>query len=507
MLKRIGAKTPAKGHVLFETGYGPSGLPHIGTFGEVARTSMVRFAFEQISDAPTRLICFSDDMDGLRKVPENVPNREMLAQHLKKPLSDVPDPFGEHASFGAHNNARLRAFLDAFGFQYEFLSSTGMYRSGKFDAALLNVLKNYDAVINVVLPELGEERRQTYSPFLPVCARTGRVLEAPVVEVRPASNSIVYRDEDGSLVETLVTGGKCKLQWRADWAMRWAALDVDYEMSGKDLISSVQMGGKICRAIGGRPPETLSYELFLDENGEKISKTRGNGLTIDEWLRYASPDSLQYYMFQKPRTAKRLHFDVIPKAVDEYIVHLDAYAGQSEAERLSNPLWHIHKGRPPVEQVPVSFAVLLNLVSASNAHDRNVLWGFIVRYFPDADPAHHPILNQMVDYAIRYYHDFVRPQKKYRPPTEQESDAMNDLSAQLAALPENSDAGRIQELVFEVGKTHGFENLRDWFKSLYEVLLGQSQGPRMGSFIALYGVAETRALIAKALAGVDLAVT
>jgi len=504
VLARIGAKRPAKGHVLFETGYGPSGLPHIGTFGEVARTSMVRYAFEQISDVPTRLICFSDDMDGLRKVPENVPNREMLLAHLKQPLTDVPDPFGEHASFGAHNNARLRAFLDAFGFQYEFLSSTEMYRSGKFDASLRKVLENYDAVINVVLPELGEERRKSYSPFLPVCVTTGRVLEVPVVEVRPKSDSIIYRGEDGSLVETLVTGGKCKLQWRADWAMRWVALDVDYEMSGKDLISSVAMGSKICRAIGGRPPEMLSYELFLDENGEKISKTRGNGLTIGEWLRYASPDSLQYYMFQKPRTAKRLHFDVIPKAVDDYVAHLDAWPGQSEAERLSNPLWYIHKGQPPREQVPISFAVLLNLVSASHAHDRAVLWGFIGRTLPDADPAQHPILDQMVDYAIRYYHDVVRPLKQYRAPTDQERAAMSDLEARLAALPADADAGKIQELVFEVGKAHGFENLRDWFKALYEVLLGQSQGPRMGSFIALYGIAETRALIAKALAGEDL---
>jgi len=326
-----------------------------------------------------------------------------------------------------------------------------------------------------------------------------------VVEVRPDAGSIVYRDEDGSLQETLVTGGKCKLQWRADWAMRWFALDVDYEMSGKDLISSVAMGSKICRAIGGRPPESLSYELFLDENGEKISKTRGNGLTIDEWLRYASPDSLQYYMFQKPRTAKRLHFDVIPKAVDEYVSHLDAYPGQSEAEQLSNPLWHIHKGNPPREQVPVSFAVLLNLVSASNAHDRDILWGFIGRSLPDTDPAQHPILGQMVDYAIRYYHDFVRPNKKYRSPTEQELTAIRDLDEQLGSMAPDSDAGKIQELVFEIGKTHGFENLRDWFRALYEVLLGQSQGPRMGSFIALYGLNETRALIAKALAGEDLA--
>lgn len=500
VLARIGGKIPAKGHVLFETGYGPSGLPHIGTFGEVARTSMVRHAFEQISDVPTRLICFSDDMDGLRRVPDNIPNGEIMLPHLKKPLSDVPDPFGKYPSFGAHNNARLRAFLDAFGFSYEFFSSTEMYRSGKFDDALRNVLKNYDAVINVVLPELGEERRKTYSPFLPVCSKTGRVLEVSVVEVRPASDSIVYRDEDGSLVETLVTGGRCKLQWRADWAMRWAALDVDYEMSGKDLISSVQMGSRICKAIGGRPPETLSYELFLDENGERISKSRGNGLTIDEWLRYASPESLQFYMYQKPRTAKRLHFDVIPKAVDEYIAHLDAYAEQSPQEQVVNPVWHIHLGTPPREEVPISFTMLLNLASASNSSDRAVLWGFIANYMPGINADAHPILNRMVDYAIAYYHDFVLPAKNYRPPTEQEAAALRDLDLRLAALAPPHTPEALQNLLFETGKAHGFENLRDWFKALYEILLGQSQGPRMGTFIALYGVAPTRALIARTLA-------
>jgi len=351
-----------------------------------------------------------------------------------------------------------------------------------------------------VLPELGEERRKTYSPFLPVCAKTGRVLEVPVVEVRPASDSIVYRDEDGSLVETLVTGGRCKLQWRPDWAMRWAALDVDYEMSGKDLISSVQMGSRICKAIGGRPPETLSYELFLDENGERISKSRGNGLTIDEWLRYASPESLQLYMFQKPRTAKRLHFDVIPKAVDEYIAHLDGVAGQSPAEQISNPVWHIHRGAPPKEEVPISFSMLLNLASASNSNDSSVLWGFIARYLPGVQPAAHPILDRMVHYAVAYYHDFVLPAKQYRPPTDQERTAMTDLQGRLAALEANTSAEHLQNLVFETGKAHGFENLRDWFRALYEVLLGQSQGPRMGSFIALYGVEETCKLITNALA-------
>ncbi len=505
LLKRTGGKLPDKGHVLFETGYGPSGLPHIGTFGEVARTAMVQHAFAQLSDIPSRLICFSDDLDGMRRVPDNVPNADMLSQHLKKPLTQVPDPFGEHESFGHHNNARLRAFLDAFGFDYEFVSASEMYRSGQFDTTLLRILENYEAVINVVLPELGEERRKTYSPFLPICTKTGRVLEVPIVETRPASGTVIYRDEDGTLTETPVTGGHCKLQWRADWAMRWAALDVDYEMSGKDLMTSVQLSSRICKIIGGRPPEGFNYELFLDENGERISKSRGNGLTIDEWLRYASPESLQLFMFQKPRKAKRLYFDVIPKAVDEYLSHLAAFSDQALADRLNNPVWHIHHGEPPVEDVPISFSILLNLVSASNSEDRNVLWGFIRRYLPDATADVHPILDSLVDRAIAYYHDFVKPAKNYRLPTETEAKALRALSDALGDLPTDSDAATLQNTVFAVGKEHGFDNLRSWFQTLYEILLGQSQGPRMGSFIALYGIAETRALIARVLAGEDLA--
>lgn len=505
LLKRTGGKLPEKGHLLFETGYGPSGLPHIGTFGEVARTAMVQHAFTRLSDIPTRLICFSDDLDGMRRVPDNVPNADMLSQHLKKPLTQVPDPFGEYESFGHHNNARLRAFLDAFGFTYEFVSASEMYRAGRFDTTLLRILENYEAVINVVLPELGEERRKTYSPFLPICQKTGRVLEVPIVETRPDAGTVIYQDEDGTLTEVPVTGGHCKLQWRADWAMRWAALDVDYEMSGKDLMTSVQLSSRICKIIGGRPPEGFNYELFLDENGERISKSRGNGLTIEEWLRYASPESLQLFMFQKPRKAKRLYFDVIPKAVDEYLSHLAAFSDQAPADQLSNPVWHIHNGEPPQEEVPISFSILLNLVSASNSEDRNVLWGFIRRYLPDAAPAAHPILDSLVDRAIAYYHDFVKPAKKYRLPTETEAAALGALSDALGELSADADAAALQNTVFAVGKEHGFDNLRAWFQALYEILLGQSQGPRMGSFIALYGVAETRALIARVLAGENLA--
>ena len=499
-LKRIPQPT---GPIIFETGYGPSGLPHIGTFGEVARTTMVRHAFRVLTEdkVPTRLICFSDDMDGLRKVPENIPNKEMVSQHLGKPLTQVPDPFGKYPSFGQHNNARLKAFLDTFGFSYEFLSATECYTSGRFDSTLLKVLEHYDAIRDVILPTLGPERRATYSPFLPISPETGQVLQVPIIDRDLAAGSVLYKDPDtGKLTQVSVTRGHCKLQWKADWAMRWAALGVDYEMAGKDLIDSVRLSGRICRILGRQQPEGFNYELFLDENGEKISKSRGNGLTIEEWLSYASPESLALYMYQSPKKAKRLYFDVIPKAVDEYAGHLAAYPKEDQAAKLMNPAWHVHEGHPPVGDLPISFALLLNLASASNSEDSSVLWGFIQRYAPEATPEGHPLLDELVGYAIRYFHDFVKPSKQYRAPTEKERAAFADLDARLASLPENVLAEDIQNEVYAVGKEHGFEPLRAWFQALYQVLLGQSQGPRFGSFVQLYGVPETRALIAKVLA-------
>jgi lysyl-tRNA synthetase class 1 len=505
LIERIGDTTPAKGHVLFETGYGPSGLPHIGTFGEVARTTMVRRAFQAMSDVPTRLVCFSDDMDGLRKVPDNIPQQDMVRQHLGKPLTAIPDPFGTHESFGHHNNARLRGFLDHFGFEYEFVSSTACYARGDFDAALLKVLEQYDAIMEVMLPTLGEERQKTYSPFLPVSPSTGRVLQVPILDRDAAAGTITFEDEDGTRITQPVTGGKAKLQWKPDWAMRWAALGVDYEMAGKDLIDSAKLGTKLCRILGGRPPEGFHYELFLDENGEKISKSKGNGLTVDEWLTYAPSDSLSLFMFQKPRSAKKLHFDVIPRTTDDWLTFLRKYQEESDpAARLENPAWHVHGGHPPQSETGLSFSILLNLASAANTEDREVLWGFISRYVPDASPSATPILDRLVDHAIAYYRDFVKPAKQYRAPTEAERAAIADLRTALAELPADAEAETIQTAVYEVGKRHAFEPLRAWFKTLYEVLLGQSQGPRLGSFVALYGLAEFTALLDRALAGEDL---
>jgi lysyl-tRNA synthetase class 1 len=490
--------------VVFETGYGPSGLPHIGTFGEVARTSMVRHAFRVLTDdaIPTRLLCFSDDMDGLRKVPTNLPNQEMLAEHLGKPLTAVPDPFGEHEGFAQHNNARLRSFLDTFGFDYEFLSATEQYKSGAFDETLLVMLERFDQVMEIMLPTLGPERRATYSPFLPVSPSTGRVLQVPTLERNVKKGVIVFEDENGRKVEQPVTGGHVKVQWKPDWALRWTALGVDYEMSGKDLMDSVKVSSRICKVLGGAPPEGFTYELFLDEQGEKISKSKGNGIAVEDWLKYASPESLALYNFQKPKTAKKLYFDVIPKAVDEYLQHLDVYAGEALEKQLENPVWHIHDGDPPVDGSPISFAVLLNLASVASAHDKATLWGFIARYVEGAGPKTHPLLDRLAGYAVVYFQDFVLPEKRYRAADKREAAALGDLARRFAALDPAEKGGElIQAEVYAVGKEHAFEPLRDWFKALYEVLLGQSQGPRFGSFVAIYGVPETIRLIEAALAG------
>src|SRR5215207_1234755 len=517
-----------KNEALFETGYGPSGLPHIGTFGEVARTSMVRHAFRVLTGdtIPTRLVAFSDDMDGLRKVPDNIPNKELVASALGKPLTQVPDPFGTHESFAHHNNARLREFLDAFGFDYEFMSATECYRSGQFDKALLTVLERYDAVMAIMLPSLREERQQSYSPFLPVHPKTGIVMQVPIDERKLDAGTIVWRDPDtGERFETPVTGGHAKLQWKPDWAMRWVALGVDYEMAGKDLIDSVKLSGEIARALGGEPPEGFNYELFLDEQGQKISKSKGNGLTVDEWLAYGMPESLSLFMYNKPREAKRLFFDVIPRNVDDYLTHLEKYPNQDAKLKLGNPAWHIHAGAPPAPELvaggggdqpaaTISFGMLLNLVAVANSEDPGVLWGFIRRYAPDVSPETHPRLDRLVGHAVRYYRDFVRPAKRYRLPSEVERGALEDLSAALAPREGSTDAEALQAVVYEVGRRHfpdtsGKSKSPDgrpgvsqaWFATLYQILLGQERGPRFGSFVALYGVAETRDLIAKALSG------
>ncbi len=509
LLKRYPSGKPGGEAVLFETGYGPSGLPHIGTFNEVLRTTMVRQAFHALSDQPTRLVAFSDDMDGLRKVPDNVPNGAMLAEHLGKPLTRIPDPFGKFDSFAAHNNAMLRQFLDRFGFDYEFVSSTDYYTQGRFDEALRGVLRHYQGVMDVMLPTLRAERRATYSPILPISPTTGVVLQVPVEVVDAEAGTIVFTDPaTNERVEQSALGGMSKLQWKVDWAMRWVALGVDYEMAGKDLIDSVTQSSRIARVLGGRPPEGFNYEMFLDENGEKISKSKGNGLSLEQWLTYGPEESLAFYAYREPKKAKQLHMGVIPRAVDEYWQFRGNYETQAVKERLGNPVHHIHDGTLPDGELPVTFGLLLNLVGVmGEGATPDQVWAYLANYVPDASAARYPELDRLIGHALAYHRDFIAPTLKRRAPEGVEVGALQRLDAALAALPADASAEDIRNEVYEIGKTGGFDSLRDWFKALYETLLGSSQGPRMGSFIKLYGVENSRRLIAEALAAGEGAAT
>jgi lysyl-tRNA synthetase class 1 len=367
---------------------------------------------------------------------------------------------------------------------------------------LIRALERYDAIMAIMLPTLGEERRQTYSPFLPISPKSGRVLYVPMKKIDSVNGTVTFDDEDGEEITQTVTGGHAKMQWKPDFGMRWAALGVDFEMFGKDHQPNQPVYAKICQALGVAPPVNYVYELFLDQKGEKISKTKGNGISIEQWLSYAAPESLALYNFQKPRTAKKLYFDVIPKAVDEYLSFVDSYQKQNDAERLENPAWHIHAGNPPVNASPISFALLMNLVSAANAETKEQIWGFIRKYAPDATPETHPFLDTLTGYALAYFNDFVKPTKQFRAATDKERAAFEDMIKRLDAMPADlTDAEAIQNEVYAVGKDHGFEPLRDWFKALYEVLFGVESGPRFGAFAAIFGVRQTAELLRRGLAG------
>ena len=486
-----------KGKITLQTGYGPSGLPHIGTFAEVARTTMMVNAIKQIIDIPTEIITFSDDMDGLRKIPENIPNKEILEKNLHKPLTSVPDPFKKFSSFGEHNNEMLKNFLNEFKFNYIFKSSTDTYKKGLFNDALLLVLKNYEKIMEIILPTLGKERQKTYSPFLPICPDTGKVLEVPIIEINKEKGKIIYQNGEKK-VETEITNGNCKLQWKVDWAMRWYAFDVDYEMYGKDLIESAILSSKICKILGKRSPNGFAYEMFLDEKGEKISKSKGNGITIEQWLKYASPESLSLYMYQNPKRAKKLYEDVVPKAVDEYLNCIDKFKEQDTRQRLLNPVWHVHNGHPPKEKSIMPFSVLLNLVGTSNATDKEVIWKFIRKNKKEIKVSDHPILDSLVEYALKYFKDIVKPNKKYRKPNEKEKKALKDLIKRLNECNDEIGPEEIQTIIYSVGKDNGYEeNLREWFKAIYEIIFGDQDGPRMGFFISFFGIKETIDLINK----------
>ena len=493
----IKGKTPAKGYVLFETGYGPSGLPHIGTFAEVTRTTMVQAAFKQICDIPTKLICFSDDMDGMRKVPDNLPNKEMIANHLGQPLTSVPDPFGETESFGHYMNAKLRSFLDRFGFEYTFYSATDLYKAGKFDHMMIKTIEKYDDIMNLMLPTFREERRKTYSPFMPVCPTTGAILQVPIEKVDRTKNSVFYFDDSGELIEVPVTGGHCKLQWKPDFGMRWAALDVDYEMYGKDHKPNAEIYSKICQILGGKVPVQFFYELFLDADGSKISKSKGNSISVDEWLHYAPLESISLFMYQSPARAKRLYFDIIPKCVDEYLTFNKKYHEATDLkQKIANPVYHIHQSNvPKINTYGISFSLLLNLASVCNPDDKNVLWGFISKYSPSATPQNAPYLDHMISFAINYYNDFVKSTKQYLQPSDRHKELLKQISAMLSELSGEESGEEIQNKIYSIGSNAQYDNLRDFFSEIYQILLGQTQGPRLGSFIKLYGIKETIKLI------------
>ena len=495
MLRERKSLIEKKGKIILQTGYGPSGLPHIGTFGEVARTSMMVNALKHLTDLPIEIITFSDDMDGLRKVPDNVPQKELLEKNLHKPLTQVPDPFNKFSSFGEHNNEMLKNFLDSFNFIYNFKSSTSLYKSGFFNSSLQTILKNYNEIMNIILPTLGKERQKTYSPFLPICSDTGQVLEIPVKEIILEKSKIVF-DNNGKELETSILDGNCKLQWKVDWAMRWYALDVDFEMYGKDLIESAILSTKIIKLIGKTNPSGFSYELFLDERGEKISKSKGNGITIDQWLEYASPESLSLYMYQNPKRAKKLYKEIVPKAVDEYLDFIEKAKTQSELQLLMNPVWHVHNSEVPKEKMIMSFSMLLNLVETSNASNKDLLWKFVKKYKTNISEKEHPIFDSLVGYAIKYFNDVIKIQKKYKKPNNNEKLALQALVKTLDECNDKMTPEEIQTLIYSTGKENGYsKNLRDWFKLIYEVVFGDENGPRMGFFISFFGVKETKDLI------------
>ena len=484
-----------KGKIILLTGYGPSGLPHIGTFGEVARTTMVVNALNQLTDLPKEIITFSDDMDGLRKIPENVPNKEILSDNLHKPLTSVPDPFEKFKSFGEHNNEMLKKFLNKFKFNYDFKSSTELYKSGYFNSTLEIILENYHSIMEIVMPTLGKERQKTYSPFLPICPDTGVVLEIPVLEINKDKFKIIF-DNNGKKLEASILDGNCKLQWKVDWAMRWYALDVDFEMYGKDLIESAILSSKIIKLLGKNNPSGFAYELFLDEKGEKISKSKGNGITIDQWLEYASPESLSLFMYQNPKRAKKLYREIVPKAVDEYLDFIEKGKTQNELQLLMNPVWHVHNGEMPKEKIIMTFSMLLNLVETSNADTKELLWKFVKKYKTNITENKYPIFDNLISYAIKYFNDVIKQKKQYKKPNLDEKIALQALIKTLENCNDKMTPEEIQTKIYSVGKEKGYsENLRDWVKLIYEVVFGDENGPRMGFFISFFGVKETKQLI------------
>ena len=496
---------PPESPVRFETGFGPSGLPHIGTFAENARTTWVRHAFEFLTGWPTQLIAFSDDMDGLRKVPLNMPRQDMLANHLGKPLCHIPDPFETSDSYSGTMNTKLRSFLDGYQFDYTFQGSYEAYQRGDFNEGLEIILRNVDAVKSIILPTMSAEKGRDWSPFFPICGKCGKINSTRVTGYDVANNAVGYvcdRQEDrakgcGYQGTASIFNGHVKVGWKVDWALRWYAYDIAYEMYGKDLIESAKLSGRITRLMGKQPPTGLFCELFLDEDGRKISKSVGKGLTIDSWTMYAPLESLLYYIFQNPKQAKRLFWGIVPKSVDDYLLGLNNYHSLDAQKKPDSPLWHLfNKGAGvPEFKTSINFSLVNNLVSAVGADDRELILEYLKRYDPGIE-AHRAVIEDLVNKAMNYYRDFIVPHKRYRMPTTQEKKMLMRLRDELAAY-EGDDEKEIQTLPFAVAREYS-EPPNNFFKLFYEVVFGQERGPRFGTFVRLVGKEKAISLLDEA---------
>ena len=490
--------------VLFETGFGPSGLPHIGTFAEVARTSWVRNAFEEVTGLDTRLMTFSDDMDGLRKVPLNFPNQRMLKEHLGRPLCTIPDPFSESDCFSGYMNNKLRDFLDTYQFNYEFKSSSVSYKGGDFDQGLAILLEKVQDVHSIVAPTLGEEKRDSWSPFLPICPSCGSVYSTRVTEYFPSRGEIGFVCDGnggdfagcGAEGEVSIFSGNVKVGWKMDWALRWYTYEVDYEMYGKDLIESAKLSGRIVRLMGKHPPVGMNYELFLDEEGKKISKSVGKGLTVDTWVEYAPIESLLYYIFQNPRRARRLYWDVVPKCVDDYLDALRKYPTIEPEKSPEQALWHIYgRGNSvPSYGAQVNFSMVGNLISALGTDAPDLLVEYLNRYDKKSDD-YPVVIKELIRKGMNYYRDFILPKKQYRTPLASEADQLRQLLFALEGADFLNEE-ELQAIPFELARKNNIDP-KLFFQMFYEIVLGQQRGPRFGSFAKMLGLEHIQQMLNK----------
>ena len=487
---------------IFQSGFGPSGMPHLGTMAELLRPSYVRKAFERLAQSgsieparPARLIVFIDDMDGLRKVPENIPNRETTSFHLGEPVSRIPDPFGDcHPSFSEHMLSLLEKFLAPVEIEFELIKSTEMYGSGQFDEALKLILARHQQIIEIIAPTLREENRAGWSPVMPVCPSCGQVNSTLVTGYHPERASVEFSCEKniggskscGFKGEQSVLGGKAKVGWKVDWALRWYALKVDYELYGKDLIDSARLSGQILKVLGGKPPLGFPFEMFLDEEGHKVSKSVGRGVTVDQWTRYAPIEVLKYFLLVNPRRARKLFLEAIPQYVDDYLDALRAYAAAPENERGNLPIdLVIQRTTPRRFDSELTFGMIMNLVSALGTGDRDLIWNYLTGYDPRiaGNPDTERMGKTLMECALNVYADFIEPTKKRYLPEANERDQLRALMEFLVGNS-GATAEEIEKKIYDLGREN-YDKPGKIFPLLYRVLLGQERGPRLGAFIKL----------------------